>query len=92
MITEYEQICVLCGRPKEDTHHLLNGNNRQTCDADEITIPLCRKCHTEIHKNATCEKLCKIIGQLAWEKDYYKGGGVGNARELFRKRYFKSYI
>ena len=92
MITEYTEICVLCGRPKDDTHHLLNGNNRQTCDADNITIPLCRKCHNEIHKNATCEKLCKIIGQLAWEKDYYKEGGLGDARKQFLKRYRKSFL
>ena len=91
MITEYTEICILCGKPKEDTHHLLNGNNRATCDEDNITIPLCRKCHTEIHKNATCEKLCKIIGQLAWESNYYAEGRK-DARKQFLKRYRKSYI
>ena len=91
MITDYTEICILCGRPKEDTHHLLNGNNRATCDEDNITIPLCRKCHTEIHKNATCEKLCKIIGQLAWESNYYAEGRK-DARKQFFNRYRKSYI
>lgn len=91
MITDYTEICILCGRLKDDTHHLLNGNNRATCDEDNITIPLCRKCHTEIHKNATCEKLCKIIGQLAWESNYYAEGRK-DARKQFLKRYRKSYI
>lgn len=91
MITDYTEICILCGRPKDDTHHLLNGNNRATCDEDNITIPLCRKCHTEIHKNATCEKLCKIIGQLAWESNYYAEGRT-DARKQFLKRYWKSYL
>lgn len=92
MITEYEEICVLCGKPKDDSHHLINGIYRNKCDQDGIIIPLCRKCHTEIHKNATCENLCKIAGQLAWERDFYKNGKSGNAREQFRKRYGKSFL
>jgi hypothetical protein len=92
MITEYTEICILCGRLATDKHHLLNGRDRQKCDEDGIIIPLCNVCHREIHKNAICEKLCKIAGQLAWEKDFYKNGNSGNAREKFRIRYKSSYI
>lgn len=49
----------------------------------------------QIHNNSAAEKLSKIAGQLAWEKEYYhKLYGYENdpAREAFRKRYGRSYL
>lgn len=46
-----------------------------------------------IHNNGTCEKLSRIIGQLAWELNYLNDkADILKAREQFRKRYGKSYL
>lgn len=48
-----------------------------------------------IHDNPMAEKLSKLAGQLAYEKEYYKKlceMDEDVAREAFRKRYGKSYL
>ena len=46
-----------------------------------------------VHDNTTAEKLSKIAGQLAWEKHCVASGHTEDeARELFRKRYGRSYL
>lgn len=99
MITKYDSICAICGKPKEHTHHLLYGNGtRPLADADKITIPLCEKCHSELHtQNGMAAEMSRIIGQLEWEKNYIlttcKANGMEEiAREQFRKRYGRSYL
>lgn len=85
MVTEYTNICFICGRPKEHTHHLINGTGlRKLCDEDGLTAPVCNECHTFIHSHGSAEALCKIIGQMEFEKT--------RTREQFRKRYGRSYL
>jgi hypothetical protein len=46
--------CIKCGLPEpSDAHHLINLGNGGvgTKDCDGMTIPLCRKCHQELHAN-----------------------------------------
>ena len=46
-----------------------------------------------VHMNKEMSTLMHIIGQLAWEKHCVAGGeSEENARELFRKRYGRSYL
>lgn len=94
MLTEYKDICVICGRPKEHTHHLIFGwGMRKLCDEDKITCPLCEKCHEEIHNSGVAGGLSKIVGQLLFEMDLVKKGIPQDmAREQFRKRYGRSYL
>jgi hypothetical protein len=94
MLTEYKDICVICGKPKEHTHHLIFGwSNRKLCDEDKITAPLCEKCHSEIHNNGVASGLSKIVGQLLFEMELVKKGVPQEvAREQFRKRYGRSYL
>lgn len=95
MITKYENYCLLCGKPRTEVHHLIMGGTsgrRQLSEADDLKIPLCNKCHEDIHHHSTSNALSKVLGQMAWEKNYYQEGGKEDARELFRKRYGKSYI
>ena len=90
MLTEYKDICVICGRPKEHTHHLIFGwGMRKLCDDDKITCPLCEKCHEEIHNSGVAGGLSKIVGQLLFEMDLVKKvfrkiwheNSLGNAME-----------
>ena len=100
--TEYEDICAICGKPKECTHHLCFGPDRAKADEDCLTIPLCHKHHNvgiasnKIHENTAAEALSKMVGQLAWEKDYYRRKlpetDTDEAREAFRSRYGHSFL
>ena len=74
ILTEYMGYCLICGKPKQATHHLLSGiANRKLSDNDRVVIPLCNEHHTGkrgLHTIREFEVLGKIIGQLAWEKNY----------------------
>lgn len=101
----YSGICAVCGRVAEARHHLIFGIRKGLADKDGLTIPLCHKCHnmgampSRIHDNPMAERLSKMLGQLAWEKECYRklyeaatGNGNDTAREYFRGRYGKSYL
>lgn len=102
VVTRYSGYCALCGKPTQTEHHLLFGIGiRELAEEDGIKIPVCDDEHNmsgeirQIHNNSAAEKLSKIAGQLAWEKEYYhKLYGYENdpAREAFRKRYGRSYL
>ena len=100
MITRYQNVCLLCDRPADETHHLIYGRGlRKLSDEDQITVPLCAYCHRHLHQNGgVLSKFSKIAGQLAWEKEYMAGKSddgkelAEEARERFRDRYGRSWI
>lgn len=88
MITEYTDICALCGAPKDETHHMIFGRGlRPIADRDELLLPLCRKCHKEIHMNGTAGTLSKMLGQMQWETEHPEQGRKG-----FMEVYGRSYL
>ena len=110
MITEYKEICAICGYPTECEHHLVFGRGmRDKADEDGLTIPLCNRCHNmgrlaeRIHDNSAAESLSKMLGQVAWEKNYIlsvienmddieKRKLEREARNRFNIRYGRSYL
>ena len=98
MITEYNDYCIICGRPRDDMHHVFKGHKqRHLADEDELVIPSCKEHHTNgkmaVHTAKEINVLCEIIGQLAYEKrKCAEGYGEGAARESFRLRYGRSYL
>lgn len=84
IITEYKDFCIICGKPKEDIHHLLIGSDRKHADEDGLVVPICRECHTFIHNHPQAVVMSKIIGQLAYEREH--------TRDEFRSRYRHSYL
>ena len=94
MITKYTEYCLLCGKPKEDIHHLVFGNGlRRLADRWSIYIPICRTCHEAIHKDIAAQKLSKICGQLLFEKEaILRGESEDDAREHFRQIFGRSYL
>lgn len=97
MITEYNKYCIICGKPKDDTHHLLFGSKRHLSDEDEIVLPVCRVHHKFFHDSKEGQMCSKIIGQLAYERWYLGDDGdanktLANARQEFRNRYGVSYL
>lgn len=112
IVTKYSGICAFCGKPAEAEHHLVFGSAmRALSDKDGLTVPVCNKCHNLreksgmandtmiIHNNSMAEIMSKMIGQLAFEKQFYKnvcdairGDDADPAREAFMKRYGRSYL
>ena len=111
IITDYEDISAFSGAPAECTHHLIYGRGlRELADEDGLTIPLTNAEHNmnphgqrwQVHENAPAEALSRMLGQVAWEKEYIaktltktealKEILYKEAREEFRKRYGISYL
>lgn len=47
--------CVMCGRPADDAHHLVgigHFGGMGTKASDELTMPVCREHHDEIHRTS----------------------------------------
>ena len=106
VLTKYEQYSVFSGCPMESWHHLVFGNGmRDLSEYYGLKIPLLHKEHNmsskgtinQIHGNPAAEKLSKMLGQVAFEKEYYRKLVCGKsdndpAREEFRKIFGKSYL
>lgn len=97
MITEFNNYCIICGRPRTDMHHCLKGNkHRQLATEDGLLLPLCKEHHEgnmSVHNKKELNVLCEIIGQLAYEKKKCSEGySEEAARDSFRLRYGKSYL
>ena len=46
IVTEYEEICIFCGRPAECEHHLIFGTaGRELSEKDGLKVPACNNCH-----------------------------------------------
>ena len=97
---EYRMYCAFCGRPCETEHHLIFGRGlRQLSEEDGLKLTVCDLCHVSgqnrerIHNNPMAEKLSKMLGQMAYEKERaFEGMGREAARESFQKRYGRSYL
>lgn len=100
ILTSDKENCFFCGAPACCVHHLVFGNpRREFSENSGLKVPSCARCHTygdliyTIHGNIMAEKMSKIIGQLAWEKEAIsKGETPQDARERFRRECGKSYL
>ena len=108
IITRYEEYSAFSGTPAECKHHCLFGRGiRNKAEDDGIWIPLTNAEHNmshkgtiyQIHGNPAAEKLSKMLGQMAWEKQYlvekYElpfDDLSQEAREAFRSRYGESWL
>lgn len=100
IVTEFTEICAICGKPSECEHHLVFGRGmRELADKDKLILPMCNECHNMnqyltscIHGNSMAEALSKMVGQLAFEKEFYRNGEKDEARLAFMKRYGRSYL
>jgi len=83
--------CLTCGTGAEEAHHVREMLPRSmgVRVSDEYVVPLCRKCHVELHKvnNATFwEK--KGFNPLPWCREYKalwdrRGGNVISVRSRY---------
>ena len=113
ILTKHKEICFICGRQSEAEHHLIFGTaGRELSEKDGLKAPICNNCHNmgnvtmRIHGNPMAERMSKIIGQLAWERQWILKDAVHDkdgdeeaqdlesriARKEFMRRYGRSNL
>lgn len=107
IVTNYREISTFSGAPTECEHHLVFGGSlRKLANEDGLTIYLKNSEHNmsmqgtiyQIHGNPAAEKLSKMLGQIAWEKQYIANKysvskeELDEARNKFKERYGKSFL
>lgn len=77
-------------RPYE-THHCLHGSMREAADDHGLIVPLCTKCHKELHdNNSQLDKFIQRAGEKAFIEKYYPNDsqeGIKAFRQIFGKNY-----
>ena len=84
ILTDDLTTCFICKRPKEDLHEIFEGANRQQSMKHGLVLPLCRRCHQNIHSNNQLNLQYKRIGQSKFEETH--------TREEFIKIFKRNYI
>ncbi len=107
VITDWTEFCLICGGEAECEHHAIPGTaNRAKSEEFKLVIPLCNNCHNmsrdSIHRNPKMAAMSKIIGQLAFAKEYFKSKLTASenekrqmeqdAKEMFIDTFGKSYL
>ena len=86
IITDWMEFCVICGAKTENIHHAIPGTaNRAKADKYGLVMPLCVRCHDDIHRNPKMTTMRKIIGQLAYEKEAAIDYCVTDNKELLKQ-------
>ena len=85
ILTNELDYCIICGRPRTDIHHVINGTaNRKKSEAFGLIIPLCRKHHEMIHTNQIIDILWKQKAQIQFEKIH--------GHDMWMKTFHKNYL
>jgi hypothetical protein len=107
IITDYLEYCLICGRRRDDIHHVFGGvSKRHIADDDCVVMPLCIMHHNHsgmsVHQNKEMKILSHIIGELAWERQALAEKLakcehsapeelINDIKTEFRKRYGQNY-
>jgi hypothetical protein len=96
---KYANYDMISGEPNVERHHIFGGPNRGKSDNDGLWIPLTPAHHNSsnmsVHMNKEMKTMSHIIGQLAYELELVSTGKAktkDEAKEMFRRRYGKSYL
>lgn len=94
---KYAGYDLIDGTPNAERHHCLMGPDREKADEDGLWVPLTQEHHTagkiSAHQCKEMRVLLQMLAQDCWERDRCaEGMSKEDARESFRKRYFKSFL
>ena len=56
--------CCVCGTEKTEPHHIASAYTGMKCN-DFLTVPVCRKCHGEIHRTEN-EPMTRMMLLESW--------------------------
>lgn len=88
VLTDNMDECILCGKPREQIHHIFTAYNRKKAEKFGYVIPLCREHHTGdmgVHSNREIDVCWRQEAQKHFEKHH-------GSREDFIKEFGKSWI
>lgn len=87
VLIEDVEHCWLCGSSRNvEEHHCISGRGRrQVCEKYHLTVPLCHRCHMNLHDTGEMDLFFKTFAQRYYEKH------IGT-REQFREDFGKSYL
>lgn len=83
ILTDDLTKCFICGMPKNHLHEVFYGKNRVNSMKYGCVVPLCFKCHENVHHNPTLDNKLKKICQKEFQKVY---------TESFVSIFYKNYI
>ncbi len=84
IITDDLTKCYLCNGKKKDIHETIGGCNRQKSIEWGLTIPICRKCHSELENNQELKSNIQQLGQKVFENKYN--------HKLFMSEFKRNYL
>lgn len=93
----YAEYDLIDGCPNVERHHCLMGPDREKADEDGLWVPLTKEHHTagkiSAHQCKEVRVLLQMLAQVSWERDRCaEGMSKEDAREAFRRRYYKSFL
>lgn len=63
--------CLLCGKTNNiEWHHVFSNSNRNKSTEYKLIVPLCQRCHQQVHQDYELMHQLRVIGQIAFEKEY----------------------
>lgn len=83
ILTKNLKYCIVCGMPKQHIHEVFFGRNRQNSMKWGCCIPICARCHINIHNNIDLDMLYKRRCQEKFEELY----SHKEFMDIFKKNY-----
>lgn len=84
MTKDYEH-CFVCGKTAQQWHHVMNKSDKKKAEKYGLLIPVCAKCHSEIHdKNNELNYELKKIAQADFLMEH--------SGSLWLKEFGKNYL
>ena len=86
IITDNFDSCYVCGRPRQQFHHVIGAAYRKKSEKYGLIIPICEKCHSEVHDspNQELNKRLKAIAEADFIQIY--------SYEVWMKEFHKNYL
>lgn len=73
ILTDDMSHCYICGSPREQIHHCMNGANRKKSEKYGLIIPICHECHTKLHDKDDNMLRMRKIAQRKFEQVHSRG-------------------
>lgn len=70
LFTNNMELCYLCKKRREHIHEVFGGSNRLNSIKYRLILPLCNKCHQEMHKNKQLQDIYHKKGQELFNIEY----------------------
>lgn len=55
IMTDDFDTCYVCGRPRQQFHHVIGAAYRKKSEKYGLIVPICEQCHREVHDSPNQE-------------------------------------